>query len=269
LSSKIYQCVGFAAVVAIVSIVAQPVHAALYAFAVQQTSAYSVTGGTLGALSVNSSSSAAQGGIPSGSDAHAATFDALQSYIGPALTAPPQNTYTPKGQVNPDYTRGDALVDSPVLGTHNVAETFLTHPGNNSSSGAWSVTAPLTVTSSGAVSTSFAYTNQLTVTHTSAPGDTVQASYSYNLTIQNSSGTVVFSSAPTAVNGSLALIAPGALSAPGAGTVTVTSGVLPTGSYIFTITGTETVFANIVPEPASCLLIAGALISFASRRRQR
>jgi hypothetical protein len=244
-----------------------PCRAALYGYAVQQTTGYTFTGATAGTISMSSSSSASQNASPSGSDAHSGTNDALESYVGPAAGKPPENTFTPKGQTTPDYSRGDAAFGAAAFGTNNVAELDLDGGGNASGAGSWAATVPVTVTTGGALTVTLAYTNQLALVNTGSPAGTVQASYSWNFTLQNSASTVVFSSSPSALNLSAGLTSIGTTTIPGSGTVAVTTGALAAGTYNATFTGTETVFANAVPEPA-----AGgglALLALGAARRNR
>lgn len=243
----------------------------VYGYAVQQTSGYSITGATPGTISPGSSSSAAQVATPSGSDAHSAVSDALESYVGLAAGKPPENTFTPKAQTTPDYSRGDSLVTSSsvaTLATNNVAELFLTSAGNSSGTGSWSLSIPLTSSTAGAITLGFSFTNQLQVIDTGSLSGTVSAKYSYNFSIQNSSNQIVFSSSPTAVNNSLSLSTTGSTSIPGSGTVSIPSGTLPAGSYTATITGEETTFANLVPEPSSVAMLGLSLLPLVRRRRK-
>jgi len=243
--------------------------AALYGYAVQQTSGYTVTGATTGTITTNSSTSASQTASPSGSDAHGGTSDALESYVGPAAGKPPENTFTPKGQTTPDYSRGDAFFGAAAFGTNNVAELDLDGGGNATASGSWAFSVPLTVPTSGTVTTTLAFTNQLMLVNTGSPAGTVQASYSWNYTLQNSANTVVFTSSPSAVNLSAALTTTGTTTIPGAGTVVVTTGTLAAGTYTATFTGTETVFASAVPEPATSGGLALFALGAATRRRHQ
>lgn len=247
--------------------------AAFYAYSVQQTSGYTFTGASVGPVSPNTSSSSAQMASPTGFDSHVGTLDALEAFVGPG-GKPPENTFTPKGMVDADYSRGDALLTQGPFTTNNVAELFLAGAGNAQGAGAWSASAPITLSSSGAVSLTFDFTNQLSVVNTGAPfPGTVQASYTYNFNIQDAGGTVVFSSSPTAVNRSISLISPGSTTLPGAGTVTITSGTLAAGTYTATISGSENVFASAVspvPEPSSCVLLClGGLSALTLARRRR
>lgn len=233
-----------------------------YAYAVQQTSGYTFTGGTLGPITPLSSTSSAQVGNPSGADAHTGGFDALQSYVGP-VPRPAENLFTPVGQINPDYARGDALVTAApdAFTTNNVAEAYMVGPGNSAGSGSWAVSAAVTIATAGTVTLGFNYTNLLTVVNTGSPvPGTVIADYGYTFTIRNSAGTVVFQSSPTAVNNSVSLSTIGNISTPGSGSVSITSGTLGIGTYTATISGSEHTFINsAVPEPSTLISAAFGL----------
>jgi len=265
--------VAASAVLALAGALTREARANFYAYAVQQTSGYAFAGATVGALVPLSSTSAAQVGTPSGSEAHTGGFDSGQSYVGTAR--PAENTFTALGQVNPDYARGDALVTSApaAFTTNNVAEAFMIGPGNSAGQGSWAVSAPITVAAASALTLTFNYTNRLTLLNTSSPAPgTVAADYSYTFTIQNAAGAVVFTSSPVAVNNNLSLGAPGSIDLPGSGTIVITSGTLAVGSYTATISGSEHSFINSVPEPASVAMFAtgvGVLGAWAIRNRKR
>jgi hypothetical protein len=247
-----------------------PARADSYGYSVEQTSGYSVSGATLGSLSFFSSSGAFQNASPSGSESQGSTSDTLQSYVGPGAGRPAENTFTPKGMTTPSYSRGDALLGSPTLSTASVAEGFLTSAGNGNGTGAWSISAPLSLISSGAVTLSFNFSNQLSLVNT-APAGAIAADFSYDFDIQNSSGVVVFSSAPTSVNRTMSLTSLGNISQPAAGSLSITSTTLAAGSYTMTLSGASHVFINAVPEPSTyMLLVSGAMmIGGAARARRR
>lgn len=238
----------------------EQIRADSYGYSVQQTNSYVVTGATVGAITPFSSSSAAQTASPSGSESQVGADDSLQSYVGLVAGRPSENTFTPKGTTTPDYTRGDALVTVPptAFSTSNVAEGFLATPGLGTGTGAWSVSFPLTLTMTGAVSLSFSFSNQLTLTNTSAPGS-VTADFSWIFGIQDASGTLVFSSAPSEVNRTMSLTSGGSISIPDSGTITITTSTLGAGTYTGTISGSEHTFINTVPEPSTYLLLGSGL----------
>jgi len=246
----------------------------IYAYSTQQLSAFTFTGGTVGALSPGTTNTSVQIGSPSGSDAHIDATDALEAYVGPG-PKPAENFFGQAGQVNPDYARGDSLIAGLVPGSSptlsNVAEAFLhTQGGQSSAIGSWSLSAPFTVSSSGTVTLSFAFTNLLNLVNTS-PGSSL-ASYAFDFTIRDASNALVFDSAPTAVNAGASLNAPGSVTTPGSGTIAITSGILAAGTYTGTITGTERVFLTAVPEPSPLAmggLAAAVGVAFGWFRRKR
>jgi len=248
-----------------------------YAYSVQQTSGYTFSGATVGTLTPLSSTSAAQVGNPSGNEAHTGGLDALQSYAGPAAGRPAENTFTALGQVNPDYARGDALVTAPpsAFGTNNVAEAYMIGPGNSAGSGSWAVSAPVVLTTGGALTLTFNYTNRITLVNTGSPAPgAVAADYGYTFTIQNAAGAVVFTSSPSAINNNLSLGTTGSIDLPGSGSISITSTTLTAGTYTATITGSEHTFINTVPEPTSVAsatiglaLVAGVALRNRLRRR--
>jgi hypothetical protein len=247
---------------------AAPARAAVTAFSLQQTSGYSLTGGALGLFSPNTSTSAAQTAVPSTFEAHSGLADALESYAGPLAGRPPENTFTKKGQTTPDYSRGDTLINIVNPASNDVAELYLTSLGNSSGSGAWSVSAPLTLTSSGSVTLGFSFNNELQVINDG--GGTAQAKYSYNISIQDANGVTVFDNSPTVVNRSMSLATAGAFDVVSSGSAAVTSGTLPVGTYVITLSGNESVFGNltVVPEPAALSVIALGCVGLLGRRRR-
>jgi hypothetical protein len=171
----------------------------------------------------------------------------------------------------PDYARGDSLLTSPSLSTASVAEGFLAGGGNNNGTGAWSISAPLTLNISGAVTLSFNFNNQLSLVNDSSPAGSIAADFTYDFDIQNSSGTVVFSSAPLSVNRTMSLTALGNISQISSGSISITSGTLSAGGYTMTLSGASHVFINAaVPEPSTYMLLVsgGALIAAAARAQR-
>jgi hypothetical protein len=224
----------------------------IYAYATQQLSSFTFTGATVGTLVPGSTTTAVQVGTPSGSESHIGGADALESYVGPG-PRPPENFFGQVGQVNPDYARGDTQIANLLPGVSptltNVAEAFLhTQGGQSSGIGAWSLSAPFTVSAAGTVTLAFSYSNLLNLVNTS-PGNSL-ASYAFDFNIRDAGNSIVFDSAPNAVNNGASLNSPGSVNIPGSGTLSITSGTLAPGTYTGTISGTERVFLQAVPEPS-------------------
>ena len=209
----------------------------------------------------------------------------LQAYVGPALTAPPENTFTPKGQVTPDYVRGDVQLVVPPTGfsQETVAEGYLVDNGSAKSSagaGNWSAEARFTLAAPGTVTLSFNYANLLEVENSAIPtGSFVSARYTFNFTITDGPGnTIFFIASPTAVNQTISLTTPGILNSPSSGipatgTVSTTSGTLAAGTYFGTISGNSRVSLRIsatVPEPSTLAtaFVAIALTGLGVRRHR-
>jgi hypothetical protein len=272
------------AVLALIAGIQSGARADVYAFAQQQLTNFTFTGATAGAFTFGTSSSAIQAGVPSGMDAHLGgtglPSDVLESYVGPP-PKPPENLFTQVGQVNADYVRGDALINT-ARDTNNVGEGFLAHAGNSAGVGAWSASAPITVTAAGGstVTLSFDFSNLLKViidTNHGLGNQSATAVYEFNFTIQNATGIVVFNSKPSDVNKGIGLTAPGSIGAPpsglpATGSVIVTSILLPAGTYQATLTGSERVFlsaSGAVPEPGSLVLLCMGGVAFAAMYRVR
>jgi hypothetical protein len=232
----------------------------------QQTNSYSLTGGTLGLFSPNTSTSSAQTASPSGSEAHSGLADALQSYAGPVAGRPAENTFTKKGQTTPDYSRGDSLINIVNPSSNDVAELYLNSLGNSAGSGAWSISAPLTLTSAGVVTFGFNFANELQLINDGS--GTAQAKYSYNITIQDANGNTLFDNSPASVNRSLSLPGAGTIDSLTSGSLTTTTGTLSPGSYVITVSGNESVFGAVIPEPTTLSVIGLACVGLLARRRR-
>jgi hypothetical protein len=245
------------------------VHAGSYVYSVQQTSNQSITA-TAQSLTLFSSSAASQTAVPSGSESHGGTADTLQSYVGPVVGRPAENTFTQKGMTTPDYSRGDALLTQPLLSTASVAEAFLAGAGNSNGTGAWSISAPFTLASTAAIFFSFTYSNQLSLVNDTSPSGSVSADFTYTVNIQNSAGIILYSAAPTELNRALSLTSLGNISQASSGSILLVSSTLLPGEYTVTIAGSSHVFVNAVPEPSSyMLLVSGGLFGFACLGRRR
>jgi hypothetical protein len=249
---------------------ANEAQASSYGYSVQQTNGYSVSGASLGSATLFSSSGASLGGSPG--ESFNGSADTLQSYVGNPAGRPAENTFPAKGMTTPDYGRGDALLTAPTLSTASVAEALLAGSGSTSGTGAWSISAPLTLSIAGSVTLSFNYTNQLSLVNDTTPSGAVATDFTYDFNIQNSSGITVFSSSPTAVNRTLSLTSQGNLSFPSSGSISITSGTLSAGTYTMTLSGASHVFINsAVPEPSTYMLLlsGSALVAVCARARRR
>jgi len=259
---------GSVAALALLATLAGEARAASYAYATQSlnTFAFSSTpaGATIGTLTTQASTSAVNtgGAIPSGVAGDTAAFDPAAAFVGLG-GGPGQNVFTAVGPSNPDYSRGDALITSPGFATSTVGEAFMTPPARETGSGSFIVSAPITLTQAGTVTLTFNYTNDLNIFLTEGPG-LASASNSFNFTITTLSGTtILFSSAPTAVNNSVSLTSVGSNDiSPGAGSISITSGVLAAGTYNASISGASKVEVNqvLVPEPSSVVLLGSGLV---------
>jgi hypothetical protein len=250
----------------------------VYAFAQQELTSFVFTGATAGPLVFGTSTSAAQIGVPTGFESHLGAIglpnDALESYVG-GPPKPPENFFTQVGPVNADYVRGDAIITA-AQNANNVAEGFLAHAGNSSGLGAWSASAPITITSTlgNTVSLSFNFSNLLKLIVDTNHGFTNQSAtavYEFNFTIADAAGIVRFNRSAPEVNAAIGLTAPGTVflpptGFPATGSVTLTSSLLPPGVYQATLSGSERVFLSAdaaTPEPGSLVLLCMGGVGFA------
>jgi hypothetical protein len=155
-----------------------------------------------------------------------------------------------------------------VPSTNDVAELYLNSLGNSSGSGAWSLSAPLTLTSIGAVTLTFNFANELQLLNDG--NGTAQGKYSFNVSIQTPTGGVVFDESPSSVNRSLSLLSAGSIDSISSGTVVLTSNTLSAGSYFITVSGNESAFGSVtqVPEPATLSVIGLGCVALLARRRR-
>lgn len=247
-------------ILALLFCTAATAQASLYGFVTQQTSNYSFTNATSGEPSVSSSTEAEQTAIPSGSEVQNGSFDPLQSYVGPALGRPAENFFGRKGLATPDYSRADSLTSVPLT-PRNVAELFLTNAGTANASSTSVVSLPLTVLTPGPVTITMNVSNWLVLQHSGTVSGVVQVSHGFELNIDQS-GNTVFSVEPGSLNRLATLKAFGSDELIVSGQVSLTTSALEPGDYTATFSSMETVFADLVPEPAhvGLFLALGAVL---------
>jgi PEP-CTERM motif len=248
-----------------------------YGFAEQTISNLTIapTLSALGGVTTSTTDSATLNGSgPANSNA----LDAVQAYLG-GTPAAPQNDfsrYAPGAiPVSPvgNFTRGDVVIAS--LGAGNsasaVSESFLNTTTPTSETANSSLTASLlfTPTATGALTINYNFANDAYV-FTNDSGSAT-ANYSFNITIKDAAGNIVFSS--STANTDLTLASP-----PNGGEIirsgseSVTTSVLTVGqsySLIFqNSTGTSALVS--VPEPASVVLLGlGGVVALVVFRRRK
>jgi len=208
-------------------------------------------------------------------------YQPLSGYPGPG-----QDSYVRFATGNPptsrvgNFTRADVVIASLAPGTNSssvVSESFLNttqSPAVSTETGGSGLTASLgfTLSSATALTLSYNWANDIFAFNTG--GASATANFKFNITIKNATtGAVVFSSATSTTNVSLAAPPSGNEIGPITGTDTVTTPTLATGvtySLVFSSTAQTSVQAA-VPEPGSMSLVAAAgvltLVVGAVRRR--
>jgi hypothetical protein len=253
----------------LVPLVAPPrAAAALYAYATQQTTTYTVTNASAGLPTVVSSTSASQSAGPAGSEAHTGGLDAPQSYVGPASARPAENFFGRKGMTTPNYARADTVFTQPPPTPRNVAELYLTAPGSATASGTNTLTLPLAVTTGGPVSITLNYSNFSVVEHPGTVAGSVQATHAFEVTVEDADGVSVYFAAPNVVNRTTLYDSFGSSQESLSGQVTFTTSVLVPGVYTARFVSTEMVAAEIVPEPGAAGAGCGLALLVLRRRRR-
>ena len=213
--------------------------------------------------------------------AFSSPMDVKQVYLG-GSPPPPENSFTryatgtPPSSPAGDFTRGDALIASLAANTNSsstVSESYLGTLGTSETGNAGLTT-----------SLSFAPTQAgaLTITYNFASNayalisgnGSVTANFSFDLTIKNLAGAIVFSSATANTNLSLAL-PPNGVEVIQSGSESVTTGNLNAGeayTLIFSSSSRTAASLTAVPEPGSLtrMGIGGlGLMAFARLRRRQ
>ena len=136
-------------------------------------------------------------------------------------------------------------------------------PSSESGSASQVTSLSFSPTQSGAATISYNFANDLFV-FTSGGGNAV-GSYSFDVTIKDAAGNVVFDLATSTTNLSLAAPPPGG-ELIRSGTETLTTPALAAGTY--TIILSSTAQSSVSPDPSSFVLVGCALLGLTVRRRR-
>lgn len=196
------------------------------------------------------------------------TKDTKQAYQGPNGTAPAENSFTPKGQVNPNYARGD-VVFTQIENPQNVAESYLANATADTTysgfgQGGWTESFSFILRGSDTLSLGLKYSNKIELNANAVgAGSLAEGSFSFAASIKAADGSQVFTWSPDALNQTYSLITPDSFSR-SVNNLTVSNGtaLLPKGDYILTLSGNETVNTALtaVPLPSSVLLLTMGMI---------
>ena len=242
-----------------------------YGFAQQTVTGLTFTGSTLDGLSVVASTSASQsqGAAPPGSSGDVAaspvfaTTDPAAAFVGNGTVAP--NTFTPLGQVNPDYIRSDALVNAAQTTFSAVAEGFLTPLGTSSATGSYSFSSSFTLAAAGTVTLSGSVSSILNVVFNGGLAGLATAGYSFVVGITNRATGVTTTFTPTLLNNSITLTTTSTSSTTTPVTAfSITTGTLAAGTYDASLQASSRVFlTQAVPEPSSVAMLGMAGLGMA------
>lgn len=253
-----------------------------YAYA-EQSVTFRVTVGsgsiTAGTQTLSSATSAVVD-PPGTSVSHLGTNDALQSYIGSA--APPENTFTQLGLVNPNYAHGDTQISATgIFGTgftaQSVAEAYVIapNPAAANSDGNWLLRQNFTV-SDAATFLHFNYDWNNKLVGTIVGNGTADGEYKLDITVNDiTSGIVlVYSNSITELNHTFASPPNFSLTTGDTNHQFDTGNSFQAGhTYQLLISGDTGVSVRAVPEPSSFALIgiglAGAVGLLHRRKREQ
>lgn len=252
-----------------------------YGFAQETISHLTITPSISEVGSVTSNSTAAATFNGSGS-ATSDPLNAPQVYIGGSPAAP-ENDFSRYAPGNPpvspvgNFTRGDSEIVA-LIGANNgasvVSESFLNGNGPLAETASSNVAVSLLFTTStaGALNIGYSFLNDAFVF---TNGGTATAHFGFDITIKDLAGHVVFDSATSATNVTVAS-PPNGLEILGSGTENVTTTSLAAAtqySITFSITsGTSVTQPAVVPEPSSIILLGlggGTVLLMGRRIRSR
>jgi hypothetical protein len=260
----------------------QSARAAVYAFASEQITNFSlISASSMSANTEGTLTSAQWNGFPS-SGFNATTFnnsasDALQASSGPG-PFPPQNTFS-ASMLGSQGARGDALTSASSPGTFpafsSVAEARAVDQLGGGSEGRNTSLTTFTLSTAGSVTISLSYAEALQAFTTSL-NEFAEANLANTITIRNSAGLLLFNASPQAVNLDCSSANGSQVcNNPQSGTLTVTTTTLPAGSYTLGFRSSSQVnVAGIhtdIPEPSTwAMMILGfAGVGFMAYRRKQ
>ncbi len=256
----------------------------VYAYAQQQITNLQLNGTnvTFGAVTWGTSTYANERANPPGTAASTnftSFADSIQSFVGTG-PAPGQNSFTPYGLINNDYTRGDVLISNTALlaGTaslNSVAEGYLVAPPDEmdtgSGNGSWSFSTSFKPTAAGAsINYSASFANALRAVNYGPIFQSANAVYTFDFSITDTVlHQTVFRSSPTTVNSGTTLNFEEdttLFATSGSFSVATPSNVFVVDRrYTIAIQGSASVnLTALVPEPSSFALVGIGSCAMAS-----
>jgi hypothetical protein len=237
-----------------------------YGFAAQTISNFSVTGGIIDSSSFSSltSTSASVTGLPP--DSHDDPTDAIQAFVGPPSSRPPENYFAPKGKKDADYARSDSLVAGAINNwdTANLAESYLATPAismkTGEAEGDWGFEFDITMGATGEVTFTFEYINQVHVELSSDalfPGSSAAAGIKLEVAVLNADSGASLIFTPSELNIALAVVDPFLpleYLHQGQGTVGFTTPAIDQGLWTVTVVGEEYAQTSLAKAPTPTAL---------------